>query len=101
MILAVTRQGGLMLEESDDFRRFHIRDGGVGGAGLLDVEAFAEIARPADEAGHYWLDADAVIALSGHSAGDGWVQQFWDMLAKVERFGYADLAARRIKGHIQ
>jgi hypothetical protein len=93
MFLKIADDGSLSLEEVDDFKKFHI-SGQPGGAA-----AFAALADDAGE-GHYWLNADAIVALSG-KAGDGaWCQAFWTMLEKAEPYGYSDVEGRRIKAHV-
>ena len=47
-----------------------------------------------------WLDADAVVELSGRDQNEGWTTAFWTMVEKAEPYGYADLSARRVKAHV-
>ena len=93
MFLMIADDGGLSLEEADDFKRFHI-SGEPSGAG-----AFGELSEDAGE-GHYWLDADAIVALSGHADDEAWCASFWSMLEKAEPYGFSDMAGRRIKAHV-
>ena len=85
--------GRLVLEDVDDFSRFHVA------AGADESMAFREIAETAEE-GHYWLDADAIVALSPKAGDADWTRAFWAMLEKVEPYGFADVEARRLKAHI-
>ena len=62
--------------------------------------ALADIAEPAED-NHYWVDAEAVIQLSSKGSDPQWVDGFWDMLGKVEAYGYADLQAKRVKAHVE
>lgn len=99
MYLRITDDGGLVLEEIDDFTRFHIAAAPGRLAGEGASPAFRAIAEAAEE-DHFWLDADAVAGLSP-KAGDGdWTNAFWAMLEKAEPYGFADLQGRRIKAHV-
>jgi hypothetical protein len=99
MYLKIADDGSLILEECDDFGRFHIAAGPGQVAGDDASPAFVAIATTASE-GHFWLDADAIVALSPR-AGDGdWTRAFWAMLEKAEPYGFADVAGRRIKAHV-
>ena len=93
MYLQIEDDGGLVLEEIDDFGRFHIAAGAEGSP------AFQSIAEAAEE-DHYWLDADAVVALSPKAGDAAWTGAFWKMLEKVEPYGFADVKARRLKAHV-
>ena len=62
-------------------------------------DADLEIATPAAEQ-HYWLDADAMVELSGRKDDQQWVAGFWDMLAKVEAYGYSDMEKKQVKAHV-
>lgn len=97
MILAISSQGLLALREIDDLKRFDIH---TEHGSPMGCEAFRRIASPTDEAGHYWLGADAIIRMSGRQDDAGWVSSFWAMLRKVEAFGYSDLEGRRVKAHV-
>lgn len=78
-------------------RAFSIReDEADSAAGWL-----AQMGTPAEEEGHYWLDADGVLELSGRGDDQQWVKQFWDMLAKVEAYGYSDMTNKRVKAHVE
>lgn len=48
----------------------------------------------------FWLDANAVIELSGRMDDQVWVGDFWDMLASVEAYGYSDMQNKRVKAHV-
>jgi hypothetical protein len=49
---------------------------------------------------HYWLDADVVLDVSGRGDDQQWVEQFWEMLTKVEAYGYSDMTNKRVKAHL-
>jgi hypothetical protein len=93
MFLGIEDDGRLVLEGIDDFGRFHV------GARADESPAFGDIAEAA-EAGQYWLDADAVVALSPKANDADWTDAFWTMLEKVEPYGFTDLRARRVKAHV-
>ena len=96
MYLTIDDGGRLSLEEADDFKRFHIE------AAADRLSASAEFGAIAEDAGdgHYWLDADAVIALSPKADDGDWMDAFQTMLVKAAPYGFADLASRRIKAHV-
>lgn len=96
MYILIAADGQLSLENSDNMRAFSIveAESGAAAAGL------AAIATPAEEQ-HYWLDAEAVIALSGRADDSQWVGGFWEMLAKVEAYGYSDMKNKRVKAHVE
>lgn len=95
MFLLIDSKGGLSLEDSDNCREFSVVEEVDGTA----AAALAAIAEPA-EADHFWLDAEAVIELSGRKQDQVWVEGFWDMLEKVQAYGYSDMAAKRVKAHL-
>ncbi len=92
MYLKIEDDGRLVLEEIDDFGRFHI-------AGEAASPAFRQIAEAAGE-GHFWLKADAIVELSAKAGDEAWKSAFWNMLAKAEPYGFADVRGRRLKAHV-
>jgi len=96
MYILIAADGELSLQDSDNMRAFSIREDEAGSA----ARWLAQMATPADEAQHYWLDADAVLELSGRRGDQQWVKQFWDMLTKVEAYGYSDMTNKRVKAHV-
>jgi hypothetical protein len=95
MYIFIAADGELSLQESDNMRAFSIREEAGSAAGWL-----ARMGTPAEEEGHYWLDADVVLNLSGRGDDQQWVEQFWDMLTKVEAYGYSDMTNKRVKAHV-
>ena len=95
MYILIAANGQLSIKDSDNLRAFSIVEAKTG----LAATHLATIATPAEER-HYWLDADAVIALSGREQDQQWVKNFWNMLAQVEAYGYSDLKNRRVKAHV-
>lgn len=96
MYLLISINGQISLEESDNMRAFSIVEESQG----LAAKHLSAIATPAEEQ-HFWLEADAVVELSGRADDRQWVDGFWDMLAKVEPYGYSDMEKRRVKAHLE
>ena len=95
MYILVSTNGDLSLQEEDNFREFSIVDESDG----LASTALAAIAEPAEEE-HFWLDANAVIELSTQRSDQQWVDQFWEMLGKVEAYGYSNMTTQQVKAHL-
>ncbi len=95
MYILVASNGQLSLEDSENMRAFSIVEKESGSA----ARQLSAIATAAEE-DHYWLDADAVVGLSGRKDDQQWIKGFWDMLAKVEAYGYSDMEQRRVKAHV-
>jgi len=83
MYIFIAADGQLSLRDSDNMRAFSIVEAHRGAAD----EWLAASAAAAQEQ-HYWLDANAVLELSGRQDDKSWVQGFWDMLASVEAYGF-------------
>ena len=96
MYVFIAADGQLSLRDSDNMRAFSIVEAHGGAAD----EWLAANAAPAEEQ-HYWLDATAVLEISGRQDDKAWVQGFWDMLASVEPYGYADMENKRVKAHLE
>ena len=99
MYLRIEDDGRLVLEEIDDFGRFHIAAAAERIAGETASPDFRQIAEAAGE-GHFWLNADAIVDLSPKAGDEAWKSAFWNMLAKAEPYGFADLQGRRLKAHL-
>ena len=97
MYILIAADGELSLQDSDNMRAFSIREDETG----LAASGLAQMATPAAEEQHYWLDAEAVLELSGRRDDSQWVDGFWDMLAKVEAYGYFDRSNKRVKAHVE
>tara|TARA_Y100000588_G_scaffold16188_1_gene17104 strand:+ start:204 stop:539 length:336 start_codon:yes stop_codon:yes gene_type:complete len=96
MQVKIAEDGTLALEDADNFKAFSIVEAVAGtAAGALGDRATAA------EDNHYWLDAQAVIDLSGRGDDDAWCNGFWAMLKAVEKYGYSDLSAKRVKAHVE
>ena len=95
MYILIAANGQLSVEDGENMRAFSIVEEESGSS----ATRLSAIATPAEEQ-HYWLDADAVVELSGRKNDQQWVKGFWDMLAKVEAYGYSDKEKRRVKVHV-
>ncbi len=96
MHIFIAKNGSLSLREADNMRGFSIIEETPGNA----AEALRAIAETAPE-NHFWIDADAVVAMSELREDVDWCAQFWTMLEKAEPYGFADLASRRVKAHVE
>jgi len=96
MFIFIAADGEISLRDSDNMRAFSIVEETAGGA----ADGLAGIARAAGEE-HYWLDAAVVIELSGRKDDARWVAGFWDMLARVEAYGYSDMTEKKVKAHVE
>ena len=96
MYILIAADGQLSLEDSDNMRAFSIVEEESGAA----ATRLADIATPSEEQ-HYWLDADAVVDLSGRKHDQQWLQGFWDMLTRAEAYGYSDMQNKRVKAHVE
>lgn len=96
MYIFIAADGQLSLRDSDNMSAFSIVEEKGGSAGKW----LAAIGLPAAEQ-HYWLDANAVVELSGRMLEETWVSAFWDMLASVEAYGYSDMENKRVKAHVE
>ncbi len=96
MYIFIAAGGELTLRDSDNMRAFSIVEEINGSA----AESLAAIGVAAAEQ-HYWLDASAVIELSRRMQDETWIKEFWNMLAKVEAYGYSDMENKRVKAHVE
>lgn len=97
MFIRIGADDAMSLEEAQDFRGFSIV---TEGARRTMPARFHRMASDAGD-GRWWLDADAVIALSGHAGDADWIRAFEAMLKGAEPYGFADLATRRVKAHVE
>ena len=96
MYIQIGPDGTVTLEDSDNMRAFSIVEAQPGTA----RNSLASIGEAAED-NHYWLDANAVVELSGRKSDADWVDRFWEMLSKAEPYGYSDIAGQRVKAHIE
>jgi hypothetical protein len=94
--ILIPENGALSLEDADNMKNFSI----VGNIDPAKSTAFLAMAKPAED-DHYWIDADSVIELSPRSGDQQWIDGFWDMLRKVEPYGFSDLVTNRVKAHVE
>lgn len=96
MYIRVTANGDLSLQDIDNMRAFSI----VAEVRDASVQRLADIGTLTDD-NDYWLDADAVLELSGRKHDQQWVDGFWNMLASVAAYGYYDEATKQVKAHVE
>lgn len=96
MHVLIAADGTLSLQDTDDLKSFSIVEAAQGSA----AGALRSLGEAAED-NHFWLDADAVVALSPRKDDEDWVASFWSMLEKVERYGFSDLKGRRVKAHVE
>ncbi|MGR3316303.1 hypothetical protein [Roseovarius indicus] len=101
MILLCGQSQSLTLKDAENFRAFDIQIAEHGPADPMENEGFAGMAEPAEEPGHYWIDAEKVVGLSAHADDPVWKGKFHDMLKAVEKYGYSDLSKGLIKAHVK
>jgi len=96
MVIFIAADGRLSLRDSDNMRAFSIVEEASGSA-----ERWLAPLVVATSGQDFWLDANAVIELSGKAHDETWVRQFWDMLSSVEAYGYSNMATKRVKAHVE
>ena len=96
MHILISTTGELFLEDIENMKGFSIIDKSENS----NLTNLLTISKPAEE-NHYWLDAEAVIALSSKAGDSNWLKDFWNMLAMVEKYGYSDMQNKRIKAHME
>ena len=96
MYIRVAENGELGLQDSDNFGAFAV----VRASRVTPLAQLAEMATAAEH-DHYWLDAEAVLELSGRKHDQQWVRNFRAMLASVAPYGYFDMSNNRVKAHME
>jgi hypothetical protein len=100
MYVLIAEDGSLSVEDADNFRGFSIVEiKGCPEAGTA-ASALKNISEPAEDS-HFWIDATEVVNFSGRADNSAWVDQFWEMLAKSEPYGYSDMQNKRVKAHVE
>jgi len=96
MYIFIASDGRLALRDSDNMRAFSVveEESGIAGKWLAPVTV-------SQTEQDLWLDANAVIELSGRIDDQAWVESFWDMLAGVEAYGYSDMQIKRVRAHVE
>lgn len=96
MYILIAGDGSISLQDSENMGAFSVHEE-VEGAAVTALAKFAVAA----ENQHLWIDADAVVELAGRQQDSQWVERFWEMLAKVEAYGFSDMHGRRVKAHVE
>jgi hypothetical protein len=94
MYILIDASNQASLEDSDNFREFSI----VERSGGHTLDALGDMAEAAEN-DHFWLNAEAVVELSGRKDDQSWVDRFWGMLQKVQAYGYSNMTTRQVKAH--
>jgi len=97
MFILVKSNGDLMLHDGDNMRAFAI----VLEVNDAPVTRLAEIGSTAEDNSNYWLDADAVMELSGRKHDQQWIRDFRAMLASAAPYGFYDEASNKVKAHVE
>ena len=97
MYILVTSNGDLALQDCDNMRAFAI----VLEANDAPVTRLAEIGSTAEDSRNYWLDAGAVMELSGRKHDQQWVRDFRAMLASAAPYGFYDEVTNKVKAHVE
>ena len=97
MYISVTSDGDLILQDCDNMHAFAI----VLEVNDAPVTRLAEIGSTAEDNRNYWLDADAVMELSGRRHDQQWVRDFRAMLSSAAPYGFYDDATNKVKAHVE
>ena len=97
MYILVKSDGDLMLQDCDNMRAFAI----VLEANDAPVTRLAEIGSLAEDHESYWLDASAVVELSGRKHDQQWVKDFRAMLVSAAPHGFYDETTNKVKAHVE
>ena len=97
MVILVTSNGELALQDCDNMRAFAI----VLEVNDAPVTRLAEIGSMAEDHESYWLDASAVVELSGRKHDQQWVEDFRAMLVSAAPYGFYDETTNKVKAHVE
>jgi hypothetical protein len=97
MYILVKSDGDLMLQDCDNMRAFAI----VLEVSNAPVTRLAEIGSADEDNRNYWLDADAVMELSGRKHDQQWVREFRAMLTGAAPYGFFDEVTNKVKAHVE
>ena len=98
MFLQVNGDGSLKLCERQDFSAFHIVS--TDRLSLKNSAPFRAILIETDE-DHFWLDAKKLVSLAGRESLGEWRDAFWEMLDKVEKYGFYDSKRGAVRAHCE
>lgn len=100
MELLIQRNRASLLQNADDFKKFHaeVRD-----PTMEDREILAALGPGAESAGEaeFWISADHVRALAGRAADPDWQRNFTTMLETVRPYGWSSDDLTRIRVHVK
>lgn len=100
MFLLIAKDGSLSLEDSEEMKSFSVVESPDAPQQGTASAALAAIAEKTDD-DHFWINADAIVQISPKKDDAKWVSDFWEMLKKVEPYGYYDTDSQRVKAHIE
>jgi hypothetical protein len=99
MFISVGRDGRLTLCEADDFKRLHIETAEDDMTPSHVAGALAAIATRDDD--NFWVDVEALKALSGRAGDATWTRNFATMIASVQKFGWLSADGQRVRCHFK
>jgi hypothetical protein len=97
MIIHVSAQGRVELNEPEDFKNFKI----VLAPGVDAAAALAGTATLAADGKIAWVSQDAVRRLRGADAPASWGAAFDKMVNSVRKFGWINDQDRTVRAHIE
>jgi hypothetical protein len=101
MIIAITPDGKIELQEPNDFKGFKIS---VLKPGMSDHDisnALVGLGTMDASKDHAWISQDALKNMHGRQHGDAWLESFDKMVEKVKPFGWVDEATGDVRAHIE
>lgn len=96
MYILIDQNGSLSMQDVDNMKAFSVRAQSED----VDRSKLLAIAQPAEDE-HYWIAVDAVINFTERSTDPIWLEEFSQMLKKVEPYGYYDTNTQKVKAHLE
>lgn len=100
MFILIAKDGSLSLEDSEGMTSFCVVEAPDAPQQGKASAALVGIAENTDD-DHFWISADAIVQISPKKDDMKWVNDFWEMLKKVEPYGYYDADTQRVKAHVE
>lgn len=94
---SATAAGPPVVDERDDFGRFHVE---VAGDGDVDA-AVSTFGRLDDDGDHAWISVQAIREATSGPVDEGWEQRFQGMLDYAGSKGWLDEDRAAIRAHIE
>jgi hypothetical protein len=90
------------LEEPENCKQFHVVVAGVGDDALVATALEgAGVGRASPNAGHVYVNVDAVRSMAGGRVDDTWADDFAGMLGYASSKGWLDDTGSAIEAHIE